>query len=69
MWRREIDIEVNATSETVWDVFCDVPGWKRWNAGIEHIEINGPFEAGTVFIMTPPGHDPLYTRLVEVKKK
>lgn len=68
MWQCDYDIEINADPETIWEIFCDVPGWKQWNAGIEHIEINGPFEAGTVFTMTPPGQDPLTTRLIEVRK-
>jgi len=27
----------------VWRLFQDVPGWKKWNAGIEQIKINGPY--------------------------
>src|SRR5208283_6222173 len=68
MWQRDFSIETNATPEVVWKIFCDVPGWKMWNAGIEHIEINGPFEVGTVFIMTPPGQEPISTRLVELRE-
>jgi hypothetical protein len=43
-----------------------VPGWRTWNAGIEHIDIDGPFSTGTWFTMKPPGEDPLRSRLVEV---
>ena len=68
MWQRDYSIETNAIPEVVWKIFCDVPGWKMWNAGIEHIEINGPFDVGTAFIMTPPGQEPLSTRLVEVRE-
>ena len=39
--------------------FPRCPGWKTWNAGIEHIDIDGPFAAGTWFTMKPPGEDPL----------
>jgi hypothetical protein len=48
-------------------LFADVSGWKRWNAGVERIEIDGPFAQGTTFVMTPPGQDPLTSVLVEVR--
>jgi hypothetical protein len=66
VWRGEYGIETTATAEAIWSIFRDVPGWKTWNAGIEHIEIDGPFAAGTWFTMKPPGQDPLRSRLVEV---
>jgi hypothetical protein len=68
MWQREYGIETTASPEVIWNIFPDVPGWKNWNAGIEHIEINGPFEVGTEFVMTPPGQQPLSTRLIKVKE-
>ena len=67
VWEIEHDIETKASPEAIWTLFRDVPGWNRWNAGIERIEIRGPFEAGTKFVMTPPGQEPLTTRLVEVR--
>lgn len=30
--------------------------------------MNGPFEVGTEFVMTPPGQEPLAGRLVDVKE-
>ena len=66
IWRGEYAIETSATADVIWDIFRDVPGWKTWNAGIEHIEIEGPFSAGTWFTMKPPGEDSLQSRLVEV---
>ena len=68
VWRGEYGIETSATAATVWSIFRDVPGWKTWNAGVEHIEIDGPFAAGTWFTMKPPGQDPLRSRLVEVRE-
>ncbi|MFT3819040.1 MAG: polyketide cyclase/dehydrase [Rubrivivax sp.] len=47
-------------------LFEDVAHWKSWNAGIEAIEIHGPFEAGTSFTMKPPGQDELNSTLIEV---
>jgi hypothetical protein len=68
VWRGEYGIETSATAGTIWRIFCDVPGWKTWNAGIEHIELDGPFATGTWFTMKPPGEEPLRSLLVEVKE-
>jgi hypothetical protein len=40
--------------------------WPRWNAGIETIKIDGPFDVGTTFTMTPPGDEPISMRLTEI---
>jgi hypothetical protein len=66
VWENEHSIEVNASAEAIWALFSDVAGWKRWNAGIETIELHGHFAAGTEFTMKPPGQDALVTLLVEV---
>jgi len=68
VWEIEHDIETKASAEAIWTLFRDVSGWRRWNAGIEKIEIHGPFEAGTEFVMTPSGQEPVTTRLVEVSE-
>ena len=44
-----------------------MPAWPRWNDGIERIDVDGPFEAGTTFTMTPPGAEPIRMRLVEIE--
>ena len=66
VWRGEYGIETSATADIIWSIFRDVPGWRTWNAGIEHIDIDGPFSTGTWFTMKPAGQDPLRSRLVEV---
>ena len=68
VWRVEHAIETSATPEIIWSIFRDVPGWKDWNAGIETIEIDGPFATGTWFTMKPPGEDPLRSKLVDVRE-
>jgi uncharacterized protein YndB with AHSA1/START domain len=44
-----------------------MPAWPQWNAGIETIDVAGPFEIGTTFTMTPPGDEPIRMRLVEIE--
>jgi hypothetical protein len=67
-WRAEHGIETTASPEAVWRLFRDVAGWKTWNAGIEHVELEGPFAEGTWFTMKPPGQDALRSRLLRVRE-
>lgn len=67
-WQHEESIETSATPAQIWPLFADVAGWKRWNNGIERIEIHGPFAAGTTFTMQPPGDDAFTSTLLEVRE-
>ncbi len=67
MWTYEESIETSASPSRVWELFSDVERWKDWNAGIESIEVHGPFAEGTTFTMRAPGQDALTSTLVEVK--
>jgi hypothetical protein len=66
MWAHEDSTEVTATPARIWTLFADVTGWRSWNAGIETIELHGPFAVGTRFTMQPPGQGPLLSTLIEV---
>jgi hypothetical protein len=68
IWRGEYAVETSATAEAIWSIFRDVPAWKTWNAGIEQIEIDGPFAAGTWFTMKPPGEEALRSQLIDVRE-
>ena len=68
MWTHDESIEIAATPAQVWKLLADVAGWKKWNAGIESIEMHGPFVAGTTFSMKPPGEDGFTSTLLEVKE-
>jgi hypothetical protein len=67
-WQKQFSIETTATAEAIWKIFRDVPGWKTWNAGIESIELEGPFVSGTWFTMKPPGQDAFRSRLIDVRE-
>jgi hypothetical protein len=67
MWTHEESIETTAAPARVWALFADVARWKDWNAGIESIELHGPFVTGASFTMRPPGQDALSSTLIEVK--
>lgn len=67
-WRSEYAIETTATAATIWSIFRDVAAWKNWNAGIEQIDIDGPFATGTWFTMKPPGEGALRSQLIDVRE-
>jgi hypothetical protein len=67
-WHVEHAIETAATAEGIWAIFRDVAHWKTWNAGIESIELEGPFATGTWFTMKPPGQDAFRSRLLDVRE-
>lgn len=69
MWTHEESIEINATPARIWAVFADVHGWQRWNAGIERIQLHGPFATGTTFTMQPPGTDAFVSTLITVDEQ
>jgi uncharacterized protein YndB with AHSA1/START domain len=66
MWEYEYSVETTASQAAVWRHWSDMAAWPAWNAGIETIGIDGPFEVGTAFTMTPPGDDPVTMRLTEI---
>jgi uncharacterized protein YndB with AHSA1/START domain len=67
MWEYEYRLETSAAPEALWRHWADMASWPQWNDGIETITVDGPFEAGTVFTMTPPGEEPIRMRLTEIK--
>ena len=68
MWSHSASIETSASPAQVWAVFRDVAGWKRWNDGIERIELHGAFADGGTFTMQPPGMDAFVSTLCDVRE-
>jgi uncharacterized protein YndB with AHSA1/START domain len=67
MWEYEHTAVTDAPAELLWQRWSDVTGWPEWNAGIERIEIDGPFAAGTRFRMTPPGDEAIAMTITRVE--
>lgn len=67
-WQVQHDIEADARPSAIWALFSDVAGWKTWNPGVEASELEGPFETGSWFTMTPTGGEPLRSRLSNVRE-
>lgn len=66
-WHGEHAIEIAAAPEAIWNLFRDVASWPRWNAGVERVELHGPFAVGTRFTMKVPGHDAFESTLRDVR--
>ena len=67
MWTTEHSIETDLSPSALYDVMSDVTSWPRWNAGVERMELNGPFTAGTTGVMHMPGQDRLDLTLAWVE--
>src|SRR4029450_6307168 len=65
MWAVEHSVETSATPQAVWRLWADVERWPEWNAGVERIEVRGPFDVGRTILMTPPGEEPVELRITE----
>lgn len=65
MWVNEQAVETTAAAEDIWALWADVATWPTWNAGVERIELDGPFATGSTIVMTPTGDDPVELRIVE----
>jgi uncharacterized protein YndB with AHSA1/START domain len=65
-WHGEHSIEITAPPDAIWRVLRDVASWTQWNAGIERIELEGPFANGTWFTIKAPGQDAFRSRLIDV---
>ena len=63
MWTTEHSIETTATREDVWAAWADVARWAEWNGDIEHVELSGPFAAGSTISMTPIGQEAVTLRI------
>ncbi len=68
MWIHEESIETRADPARVWELLADVARWKEWNAGIEMIELHGPFADGGTFTMKPPGEQAFTSTLAAVRE-
>jgi hypothetical protein len=66
MWAVEHSVETSACGQAVWQLSADVERWPEWNAGVEQIELRGPFAVGSTILMTPPGDETVELRISEV---
>jgi uncharacterized protein YndB with AHSA1/START domain len=65
VWAVEHSVETSASAQAVWQLWADVERWPEWNAGVDRIELRGPFAVGSTILMTPPGDEPVELRITE----
>ncbi|MBB4934625.1 hypothetical protein F4561_005445 [Lipingzhangella halophila] len=59
----------DASRDVLWDLWADVPARTEWDKGLEYIELDGPFEAGTTGTVKVEGQDPINYEVVAVDPK
>ena len=67
MYEYEYSLETIASAEAIYALYEDVNAWRRWDLGIEHIEMNGPFAVGSNGVMKVNGQPPLDFCLTRVE--
>jgi uncharacterized protein YndB with AHSA1/START domain len=65
VWAVEHSVETSASAHAVWELWADVARWPEWNAGVERIELRGPFAVGSTILMTPPDEEAVELRIAE----
>src|SRR5436190_11966067 len=65
MYEYEHSVETAASPAAVYRLYRDVAGWPRWDHGLTHTELHGPFAAGTTGVLTPAGQEALPFRMIE----
>jgi hypothetical protein len=65
MWSTEHTITTVASPEAIWRLWSNVPGWPRWIADIDQIQISGPFAPGSTILMAPPGQESIELRIAD----
>lgn len=68
MWEYEHSVTTDASPEAIWRLYADPSSWPSWDAGIEHMELDGPFAVGTTGRLTPSGQDTLPFTLIDVER-
>jgi uncharacterized protein YndB with AHSA1/START domain len=66
MWRYEHTAQAPVSPEAVWRLWSEVDLWPDWNPDIETITIDGPFAAGSKFVMNPGSEEAVHMTLEEV---
>ena len=67
MWTTQASAISQATPETIWALYANVPNWKRWDDAIVTSHVNGAFAPSSTGAMTVQGNlHPLAFTLLEV---
>ena len=57
-----------ASSDVIWNIWTDVPNWKRWDKGLKQASLNGYFEEGVKGKLIPDKGPASTFIITELKK-
>ena len=68
MWKKTYSTRVRGLDAAkVWKAWTDVDAWHTWQNDIDFAKLEGPFVAGTTFILKPKGGPEVRIRLTKVE--
>jgi hypothetical protein len=67
-WEFEHAVEVNAKRQAAWEFWTNVQNWAVIDTAIEGVELQGPFQEGTLGTTKQRGFDPVHWRIVEARE-
>jgi hypothetical protein len=67
VWTFSHSVTTPASPEALFRLYRDVDTWPTWDAGLERVQMDGPFVTGTTGTMYLRGQDPLPWRLAWVE--
>lgn len=67
MWNISATERTSAPASRVWEIYCDVANWPRWDYGLALYRPDGPFATGTAGVLQPVDGPELSFTLLEVE--
>lgn len=69
MWKRIFNKTYSGVSrERVWDNLININQWPTWHGDLDYCQLQGPFKAGSTFILKPKKMRPVTIRITEVNE-
>lgn len=69
MWKRIFSKTYPGISrEQVWNHLIDINQWPTWHGDLDYCQLQGPFKAGSTFILKPKKMRPVTIRITEVNE-
>jgi hypothetical protein len=62
-------LTTKATPALLWPLYENVANWTLWDQELETVQLNGPFQAGSVGMLKPKGGPATRFRLTEVNPR
>ena len=68
-WITRASAVTRAGTTTVWRLWSDVEGWRRWDEDVEWSRLYGPFEVGARGVLKPVGGPKASFETTEVRRE